>query len=184
MTKHHDSGVSTMTWLSRLLPQSPSLQRLADHNHGHRARQGRRRRRMANLETLENRTLLSNVTAYLATGTLTITGDTHNDEFSVTENDNGTVTARGPPRPLAESSSASAQYDPDQRSPRRHAVHDQPSGHVDRDDPPGQLRRHRLCLHDGPRDGQWDAHGRHHYCARRRSTTAPNTVEGTASPSP
>jgi len=22
-----------MTWLSRLLPQSPSLQRLADHNH-------------------------------------------------------------------------------------------------------------------------------------------------------
>jgi hypothetical protein len=48
-----------MTWLSRLLPQSPSLQRVADHNH--LTRQGQRRRRMATLETLEGRTLLSNL---------------------------------------------------------------------------------------------------------------------------
>ncbi len=47
-----------MTWLSRLLPQSPS-QRLANRNH--RTRQGQRRRRMATVETLEGRTLLSNV---------------------------------------------------------------------------------------------------------------------------
>ena len=48
-----------MTWLSRLLPQSPRLPRLADHNH--RTRQAQRRRRMATLEALEGRTLLSNV---------------------------------------------------------------------------------------------------------------------------
>ena len=48
-----------MTWFSRLLPQSPRLQRVAGHNH--RTRQGQRRRRMATLETLEGRTLLSNV---------------------------------------------------------------------------------------------------------------------------
>ena len=59
MTKHQDSGVPFTTWLSRLLPQSPSLQRLADHHR--RTRQGQRRRRMATLETLEGRTLLSNV---------------------------------------------------------------------------------------------------------------------------
>ena len=54
-----------MTWLSRLLPQSPRHPRLADHNH--RSRQGQRRRRMATVETLEGRTLLSNV----------VTGFTH-----------------------------------------------------------------------------------------------------------
>lgn len=48
-----------MTWLSRLLPQSARLPRLADQNR--RTRQGQRRRRMATLETLEGRTLLSNV---------------------------------------------------------------------------------------------------------------------------
>ena len=42
-----------MTWFSRLLPQSPRLQRVAGHNH--RTRQGQRRRRMANQETLEDR---------------------------------------------------------------------------------------------------------------------------------
>ena len=75
-----------MTWLSRLLPQSPRLQRLADHNH--RTRQGQRRRRMATLETLEGRTLLSNVTVSenLVTDALTITGDTHNDNFIIQEN--------------------------------------------------------------------------------------------------
>jgi len=44
-----------MTWFSRLLPQSPRLQRVAGHNH--RTRQGQRRRRLATLETLEDRTL-------------------------------------------------------------------------------------------------------------------------------
>src|SRR5208337_831169 len=90
MTKHHDSGVPTMTWLSRLLPQSPRLQRLANRNN--RTRQSNGRRRMMTLESLEGRTLLSNVVALIAqdptTGanTLTINGDTHNDAFSVTEN--------------------------------------------------------------------------------------------------
>ena len=71
-----------MTWLSRLLPQSPS-QHPANHNH--RTRQAQRRRRMATLETLEGRTLLSNVTVSFAGGALTILGDAHNDSFSITE---------------------------------------------------------------------------------------------------
>src|SRR5208283_3823285 len=81
-----------MTWLSRLLPQSPGLPRLADQNR--RTRQGQRRRRMATLETLEGRTLLSNVTVSFPTPSspLTITGDTFNDNFTITENPNGTVT--------------------------------------------------------------------------------------------
>ncbi|MGA7501496.1 MAG: hypothetical protein WBX00_32590, partial [Isosphaeraceae bacterium] len=92
-----------MTWLSRLLAQSPRLPRHADHSH--RTRQGQRRRRMATLETLEGRTLLSNVvtsfTQDASTGayTLTITGDAHNDAFSVTENSDGTVTLVGTPAP-------------------------------------------------------------------------------------
>lgn len=47
-----------MTWISRLLPQSPS-QHPANHNH--RTRQAQRRRRMATVETLEGRTIPSNV---------------------------------------------------------------------------------------------------------------------------
>ena len=58
-----------MTWLSRLLPQSPNRQRLANHNN--RARQGQRRRRMATLETLEGRTLLSNVVTSFAHDAIT-----------------------------------------------------------------------------------------------------------------
>ena len=53
-----------MTWLSRLLPQSPRLPRLADQNH--RTRQAQRRRRMSTLEALEGRTLLSNVTTSIS----------------------------------------------------------------------------------------------------------------------
>ncbi len=93
-----------MTWLSRLLPQSPSLQRLAGHNH--RTRQSQRRRRMATLETLEGRTLLSNVvvtptTAPNGSVTLNIVGDTHNDTFTVSENNaNGFVTVTGGPQTL------------------------------------------------------------------------------------
>jgi len=95
-----------MTWLSRLLPQSPSLQRVANRNN--RTRQAQRRRRMSTLETLEGRTLLSNVVTSIFAGTLAplpalpagahgleITTDTHNDTFTVTENANGTVTLLG-----------------------------------------------------------------------------------------
>src|SRR5208282_4955189 len=96
----------SMTWLSRLLPQSPSLQRVANRNN--RTRQAQRRRRMSTLETLEGRTLLSNVVTSIFAGTLAplpalpagahgleITTDTHNDTFTVTENANGTVTLLG-----------------------------------------------------------------------------------------
>jgi len=62
---------------------------------------------MANLETLEDRTLLSNVVTSFAhdaiTGanTLNIKGDTHNDSFSVTENySNGFVTLVGTGSPV------------------------------------------------------------------------------------
>jgi hypothetical protein len=81
-----------MTWLSRLLPQSQNLQRLANQNH--RFRQAQRRRRSMKLELLESRTLLSNVTTSMPTPSspLTIMGDTSNDNFVVTENTNGTVT--------------------------------------------------------------------------------------------
>ena len=88
-----------MTWLSRLLPQSPRLPRLADHNH--RTRQAQRRRRISTLEALEGRTLLSNVVTSVTTAsngarTLTITGDTHNDTFTVTENNaTGQITVTG-----------------------------------------------------------------------------------------
>jgi len=85
-----------MTWLSRLLPQSPG-QRLVGRNN--RTRQAQRRRRMATLETLEGRTLLSNVTTSFnaATSALTITGDTSNDNFTIVENLGGTVTVKGAP---------------------------------------------------------------------------------------
>jgi len=88
-----------MTWLSRLLPQSPSLQRLANHNN--RTRQAQRRRRMATLESLEGRTLLSGggtVTVLpVAGGVLNIYADTHTDNFSITENGGGVVTVVGGP---------------------------------------------------------------------------------------
>src|SRR5262249_25791514 len=58
-------------------------------------RRARERRRLTfNLETLEARTVLSAVTAsYNApTSTLTIAGDVFNDNFTITENADGTVT--------------------------------------------------------------------------------------------
>ena len=91
-----------MTWLSRLLPQSPSLQRLADHNRTHRARQGKRRRRMANLERLEDRTLLSNITVSQdpSTDVVTILGDTHGDALKVTVNPDNTISVVGTGSPV------------------------------------------------------------------------------------
>ena len=73
-----------MTWLSHLIPNGrSSLQRAT-----------KRRRRMMSLEALEGRTLLSNVTVSFPTPSspLTITGDTFNDNFAITENLDGTVT--------------------------------------------------------------------------------------------
>ena len=73
-----------MTWLSRLLPNGrSSLQRAT-----------KRRRRMMSLEALEHRIVLSNVTVSFPTPSspLTITGDTFNDNFTITENLDGTVT--------------------------------------------------------------------------------------------
>src|SRR5689334_21206481 len=76
-----------MTWFSHLLAQDPRFSR--------RAR--RRRRRMISLEALERRVVLSDVTATFGpplwpTGTLVITGDMANDNFTVAENADGTVT--------------------------------------------------------------------------------------------
>jgi hypothetical protein len=53
-----------MTWLSRLLPPKTTLQRLANSNHDRRARQGRRRRQIANLENLESRALLAGIVTF------------------------------------------------------------------------------------------------------------------------
>src|SRR5271157_5181096 len=91
-----------MTWLSRLLPQSPSLPRLANHNN--RTRQAQRRRRMATLESLENRTLLNgsgNVTVNpVAAGVLNIYTDSipkSTDTFRITETGGSSVTVVGTP---------------------------------------------------------------------------------------
>jgi hypothetical protein len=95
-----------MTWLSRLLPQSRSLQRLNDRNHARRARHGRRHRRMANLDFLEQRTLLTgNVTVgqVSATGLLTITADTHSNNFEITETGGGEVVVSGAGSPVTTS---------------------------------------------------------------------------------
>jgi len=83
-----------MTWLSRLLPQSPSL-RLADRNN--RTRQGQRRRRMATLETLEGRTLLSavNLVGPNAAGLLTLNFDKFSDNVTITETGNKMVKIQG-----------------------------------------------------------------------------------------
>lgn len=81
-----------MTWLSRLLSNRSNLQRLAYDNPRAREIQ-RRRRRTINLEHLETRRLLSNVTVSMPTPSspLTITGDVSNDNFVITELANGKV---------------------------------------------------------------------------------------------
>jgi hypothetical protein len=76
-----------MTWLSRLLPKS--------HRHDHHARtlRSKSRRRIVNLESLENRTVLSDVSVSFALpGTLTIVADSHNNSFNIAEGAAGIVT--------------------------------------------------------------------------------------------
>ncbi len=84
-----------MTWLSRLLPQSPRLPRLADHNN--RSRQAQRRRRMATLESLEGRTLLNGTVTVgpAVAGVVTITGDGHNNNLNINEHGGSTITVSG-----------------------------------------------------------------------------------------
>ena len=86
-----------MTWLSRLRPQSRNDQRLATQKR--RARQARRRCRLAILEGLEDRTLLAgDVTVSAVVGNIvTITGDTHNDQFNINEDGGSTITVVGTP---------------------------------------------------------------------------------------
>ena len=85
-----------MTWLSRLLPSSPSLNRLADRKYRPRAPRGRNR--TVNLEHLEHRTLLAgNVTVAPVDpfGTLVVLLDTHSDHVTINENGGNTVTVSG-----------------------------------------------------------------------------------------
>ncbi len=87
-----------MTWLSRLLPQNPNQHLASRNNRSRRAL----RRRATTLETLEGRTLLSNVTTEVTpipggggALLLTITTDSHNDTFTVTEGAGGIITVSG-----------------------------------------------------------------------------------------
>ena len=68
-------------------PSSAEPQSSAPANHNNRTRQAQCRRRMATLEKLEDRTLLSSVTTPFGfvSGTLTITADRFNNQFSIAE---------------------------------------------------------------------------------------------------
>ena len=127
-----------MTWLSRLLPQSPS-QHPANHNH--RTRQAQRRRRMATLETLEGRTLLSNVTVSFA-------GRRPHDPGGRSQRllqYHGTVRSR---RGQSDGHFDVAS-DHDQQDQR--TIREPPSGHVDHCQSPGH---HQLRLRLPARSGQ------------------------------
>jgi hypothetical protein len=95
-----------MTWLSRLLPQSRSLQRRADHHHDRRGRQGRRHRRTVNLEWLEQRTLLAGdvTVGPVVNGVLTIAADTFSDHFDINEVGGSQVVVSGTPNPGTQTS--------------------------------------------------------------------------------
>jgi len=71
-----------MTWLSRLLPQTNRLQASALRS---RARLTKQHRRIATLETLEQRVVLSNVSTVLSGTALTISADRFNNAFAITE---------------------------------------------------------------------------------------------------
>ncbi|MGC8638399.1 MAG: beta strand repeat-containing protein [Isosphaeraceae bacterium] len=81
-----------MTWLSRLLPQTPGFSRATTRD---RIRQAKRRRRQSTLETLEGRVVLSNIGVAFSTttGLATLTGDLGSHAFSVTENNGSMVIA-------------------------------------------------------------------------------------------
>ena len=81
-----------MTWLSQLLPKGSNVQRRTSHDRRGPISRGQGRRSIMILETLEGRTVLSNVSVLFANNVLTITGDTHNDSFSITETAGGKVT--------------------------------------------------------------------------------------------
>ncbi|WP_076349639.1 beta strand repeat-containing protein [Paludisphaera borealis] len=70
-----------MTWLSRLLPATPSLHRHAATLN----RTTKQRRRVMTLENLEQRLVLSNVSASFSAGILTINADQFNNSFKITE---------------------------------------------------------------------------------------------------
>jgi hypothetical protein len=81
-----------MTWLSQLLPKGSNVQQRTRHDRGGPIPMGKGRRRIMFLESLERRMVMSNVTALFSSGVLTITGDIHNDNFSITETVAGQVT--------------------------------------------------------------------------------------------
>ena len=112
-----------MTWLSRLLPQSPSLQRRATSVRNNRTRQSkgfRALRRQSSLEQLESRQLLNGnmsaglgaFTPYLASlasppalNTLSVYGDVNSiNNITITENANATVTVKNSGMGLAQTS--------------------------------------------------------------------------------
>jgi hypothetical protein len=72
-----------MTWLSRLLPQSNRLHLVSIPKS--RTPNTKRHRRMATLETLEHRVVMSNVSTSLVGSALTISADKFNNAFAITE---------------------------------------------------------------------------------------------------
>ena len=74
------------------LPKGSNVQRRTSHDRRGPISRGQGRRSIMILETLEGRTVLSNVSVLFANNVLTITGDTHNDSFSITETAGGKVT--------------------------------------------------------------------------------------------
>ena len=149
-----------MTWLSRLLPQSPRLPRLADHNH--RTRQGQRRRRMSTLEALEDRTLLAGnvVTSIVPAPTgggarqLDILGAPTGVTFTVTENPTTGQVTVSPGSATTWSTAPTCRTRPARRSLTSTSTS-------------GQRSLHRQCHHQPNRPGRpWDGPERHRRCTR------------------
>ena len=81
-TPHHDSGVPTH---DLAFPAPPAVQPSPGILPQEPHRLAKQHRRMATLETLESRVVLSNVTTSLAGNVLTITGDKFNNSFKIAE---------------------------------------------------------------------------------------------------